>query len=399
MKKRAIWIAVSVLLVLGLVAGACTKPSVTTTPSGPAASPAPTASPSPTASPIPSPKPTTTVAPTTAPTPAQTEAIKWIQQLSYADSPSVPDRFKGFGYYGTATSGRSLADHLKKLTNGRLVVETVAAGAVVPVGQEFDGVKSGAIDGAWHAFAAGWTGKMPEAFVEVGMTYAWQNANELWDGNVNYGLHDIVKEAYAEQGIHINHGSNDNLYTWYTNFEPTTPWTFKGKKFRAWGMNGELVNALGGTAVAVPGTETYMAMKLGTVDAILYDSCQGEIQKLHEVTKYVVTNLNCSPTGLSYLTNLKRVQALPADIRLIFDTVVEPWNFYWSRYYAAADQWALQRLIKNGTWKGYEWSDADITKLRKEYALPLWDKVAEKSPRAKKAVDAIKQQMRDLGRI
>ena len=44
----------------------------------------------------------------------------------------------------------------------------------------------------------------------------------------------------------------------------------EGKKIHASGMRAKWMSALGASVVTLPGSELYMAMKLGTIDGITY---------------------------------------------------------------------------------------------------------------------------------
>lgn len=317
-----------------------------------------------------------------------------------------PDRFKNFGYWGSGSRGLYIADVVNRATSGRLKVEIATAGSIVPPGQEFDAIMAGTIDVMWHGFGSAWSGVIPEALCEVGLVYTWQTPYEYWDALYEWGLQSIIKEAYAEKGLWVANCPDNDRYTWYTNFEPTSPDTFKGKKFRAWGTAADWLKAFGASPVSVPGTETYMAAKLGTVDALLFTSMEGELAKLNEVTKYVVNDPPTTiPPGISFLINQKSLSKLPEDLRNILTEVVPlaAWNHSicnWNR-----EEYTYRKLTSLGKqgdlFNGYlpvNWSEADKARAYAA-AQTVWDETAKKSPRVKKMVDIIKAQMKEYGRI
>ncbi len=292
-----------------------------------------------------------------------------------------------------------MADVLNRATGGRLKVEVVPPNAIVPVSDIYKGVMQGAVDCSWHAFASGWTGLYPEAFMEVGMTYGWQDASEVWDAMIELGMQDIIQEANDQFGVWNVIASDTNLYTWFTNFEPTSPWTFKGKKLQAYGMSGEFVKALGASPTSLPATDRYMALKLGTIDGSnesFVDTIKN--RKFQEVTKYVVTKpKSINPLGVIYLTNQKSLAALPEDIRRIVKEVVPLCAWTWAHSYATREAATAAEASKLGL-KPVEWSDADTLKAI-ELAQTLWEDFGKKSPRCAKLLDILKKQLRDYGRL
>ena len=79
-----------------------------------------------------------------------------------------------------------------------------------------------------------------------------------------------------------------------------------------------MMKALGANPVPMPFGELYLAMKQGTIDGMELPPVTVRSEKFHEVTKYYsLTHHSYPPIG--YFTNLKKYQALPADLRQILD--------------------------------------------------------------------------------
>jgi len=324
--------------------------------------------------------------------------IKWINQLNYVIGTPDP-RMAGFGHNrGTVESAFIFTDYIEKASGGRLIIESVPPGAIVPVGEVFGAVSRGTIQASLHGFAAAWAATLPEGMFEIGPTMAWEHQWEYWDYMENWRGHEILNEAYAEHNIWRTSTSQGNYYSYLTNFDPSTPEAFKGKKLRSWGMNAQYLTAIGGSPVAVPGPETYMAVKLGTVDGALYNASHGEVMKLNEVTDYFLTSPIDGPTGITLMFNQDAIDSLPEDLRVMVQESYPHCLHTWGIYSRASEEISLRRNVVRGDWIPVQWSEEDA-KWARGVAQGLWDEFATQSPRCKLLVDQLKAQLTDLGKL
>jgi len=126
----------------------------------------------------------------------------------------------------------------------------------------------------------------------------------------------------------------------------------KGLKVRATGLSAKIVEALGGTPVAMTQPETYEALAKGVVEATLCPVETLKGWKQGETIQYVV-----DASGVGYTTamfvvmNKDKWAKLPADVQKIFTDVSQEW------------------IAKHGT----AWDDADkagreyVTELKREF--------------------------------
>jgi len=139
-----------------------------------------------------------------------------------------------------------------------------------------------------------------------------------------------------------------------------------------------------------------MAMKLGTIDGAIYGASGLQDVKLHEVVKYY-TLPTAAQIALSMLINKDSLAKLPPDLR----TVVEVGTRYilndTSMRYITQCKGSLNKSVNTGSVEICWLPEEEMSKMR-ALVKPLWDEVGAKSPRMKKGVDILKQQMRDLGR-
>jgi TRAP-type mannitol/chloroaromatic compound transport system substrate-binding protein len=311
------------------------------------------------------------------------QVITWKMQASYPLGTTV------------MMHGVEWAKYINQLTNGRLKIEILAPGAMCAVGDIVTYLEKGVFDCA-ITYGGFYTGLIPETDLEIGLPMGHMSWDEYWDAYWNRGLGNIIREAYAEHNIVQYPAAAGCYYHFNTNFPVTKLSDLKGKKIRALGVYGKYVQALGGSAVTIPGGELYMAMKLGTIDGAIYDASGLQDVKFHEVVKYY-TLPTAAQIALSLLINKKSLDKLPPDLRVIVDMgtrfiLEDTGNRYITMTKAS--------LAKSVAMKSVEISylpEKELVKMRK-LVTPIWNEVAAKSPRMKKGVDILKQQMRDVGR-
>jgi TRAP-type C4-dicarboxylate transport system substrate-binding protein len=79
-----------------------------------------------------------------------------------------------------------------------------------------------------------------------------------------------------------------------------------------------LMKALGANPVPMPYVEVYLAMKQGTIDGMELPSFSLTADKFQEVTKYYSLTRHSYPP-IAWFANLKKYQALPADLQKAVD--------------------------------------------------------------------------------
>lgn len=110
----------------------------------------------------------------------------------------------------------------------------------------------------------------------------------------------------------------------------------KGLKVRATGLSAKIVEALGGTPVAMSQPETYEALAKGVVDATLCPIETLKGWKQGETIEYVVDASAIGYTTTMFVVmNKDKWTALPADVQKTFNEVSQEWV---TRHGAAWDQ-------------------------------------------------------------
>ena len=138
-------------------------------------------------------------------------------------------------------------------------------GALVPPGQAFDAVSSGALDAAW-ATPGFWTGKDIAFAVYRRCRSAGHGQYLAWmkEG----GGEQMLQALYAKYNIHsvICHLIPPEASGWFRK-EIKTLADLKGLKMRFFGLGANVMQNLGVSTQLLQAGEIFQALQLGTIDA------------------------------------------------------------------------------------------------------------------------------------
>lgn len=113
----------------------------------------------------------------------------------------------------------------------------------------------------------------------------------------------------------------------------------KGLKVRATGLSAKIVEALGGTPVAMSQPETYEALAKGVVEATLCPIETLKGWKQGEAIEYVVDSTAIGyTTAMFVVMNKDKWAALPADVQKVFTDVSQEWIAKHGEAWDQADQ-------------------------------------------------------------
>lgn len=232
-------------------------------------------------------------------------------------------------------SAKLLVEMIERNAGGRLKMELLPAGAIVPAFEIQDAVHKGVLD-AGHTTPGYIIGKL-KAFVPLthgplfGMDFidyfGW-----YWDG----GGHELLNEAY-QQRLKMNvvsfqvHPEGPQAMGWFKK-EIRTFKDIKGMKYRIYAAGAEVYNKLGISAVVLPGGEIVPALERGVIDGAEWINCYDDkILGLDKVAKYhYAPGMHEPVTVGEFIINKKRWDELPADLKEIIKTSVQA--AYWMHF-------------------------------------------------------------------
>jgi TRAP-type mannitol/chloroaromatic compound transport system substrate-binding protein len=211
------------------------------------------------------------------------------------------------------------------LTGGRLKIEMLPAGAVVPGLQVIEAVSSGSLDGG-HGIPAFWFGKhLAFGLYGAGPDFG-MDANQLM-GWVEYGG---GKELYNE----IIQASRLNIVSYLGGPVPCepmgwfkkpikTPADLKGLKFRTSGLAVDMFTQLGVSAVQMAPADIVPALDRGLLDGAEFASATDDrVMGFPDVAKfYLQQSYHMANNFTEVMFNKAKHDALPEEIKAILKYV------------------------------------------------------------------------------
>lgn len=284
------------------------------------------------------------------------------------------------------------AGRVNSMSGGKLKIEVLPSGAVVPAFQLLDAVNKGTLDGGHGVLA---------------YHYGKQNALALWGSGPAFGMDPNMVLAWHHYGggkaileeIYKSIGMDVVSYVYGP--MPTQPFGWfkkpvsnvaqlKGVKFRTVGLAVDMYTDMGAAVNPLPGGEIIAALDRGLIDAAEFNNATSDrILGFPDVTKNcMLQSFHQSGEQFEILFNKAKLNALPAELRAIVDVAVQA---------SSADM----------SWKAIDRNSKDYVDLKKQgikffktpdsilkAQLASWDKIIAKkggeNPLFKKVLDSQK---------
>ena len=278
------------------------------------------------------------------------------------------------------------------MSGGRLRVELLAAGAVVPAFQLIDAVHNGILDGG-HGVSAYWFGKN-KAFSLFGTGPALgMDANQML-GWVRYGGGQQLYDELVGSILKLNitgflYGPMGTQPLGWFKKPIVDPDGLKNIKYRTVGLSADMFKALGTNVTILPGGEIVPALEKGLIDGAEFNNPSSDrLLGFTDVSKNLMVQSYHQPNeSFEILFNKAKLAALPAELQAMIRHAVDA---------ASADMsWkAMDRYSKD--MEAIKAAKVTVTKTPESVLraqLAAWDGVvAEQSKDAffKKVVDSQK---------
>ncbi len=269
---------------------------------------------------------------------AQQPTIKWRLSSSF------PKAIEGL--WGASPT---VAKFVNEMSDGKFVIDTFAAGEIVPGLQVLDAVSNGTVE-CGHTYGGYYVGKNPtlifDGSLPFGFTVRQHNAWYMFgDGK------KLLDEVYDGMGVvSIPMGNTGGqTFGWFRK-EIKTPADFVGVKMRVAGFGGRVLAKLGVVPQQIAGGDIYSALEKGTIDAAEWVGPHDD-EKLgfHKVAKYMhipgVLEL-CANTSL--YVNKTSWAALPVSYQTMLRAACTYALVEMLASYDAKNAKALARVIAGG---------------------------------------------------
>jgi len=285
-------------------------------------------------------------------------------------------------------------ERVKQDSNGRLVIQPFAAGAVTGVFESLDAVTAGVLQ-AHSSWPGYWTGKDAGLAVISDFVFGYQHPWQAEAWFYHRGGLQMLRTAYAKYNVYPVGVSWWGVESVVSKKPLTKMEDFKGVKFRSpQGMTAEILTKLGASIVVLPGGEVYSALDKGVVDAADWATLSmNQRMGFHEVAKYPTKLFHSMPVQ-EFSVNMDAWKKLPDDLKALLATATREWTWDQIQRIAVDDARVAKELAAKGV-VAATWPDAEQAKIR-ALAEKTWDEWSKKTPLAKQAYDSQLAWLKDL---
>jgi TRAP-type mannitol/chloroaromatic compound transport system substrate-binding protein len=223
---------------------------------------------------------------------------------------------------------RQYIERVEKMSNGRIKIDLLPAGAVVGAFQVLDGVNDGVIDAA-HTVPVYWYGK--------------HKAASLFGTGPVFGGSATTMLAWFHQG-----GGKDfyreltqdilklNVYGFYGFPMPAQPFGWfkkpvttvaeiQGFKYRTVGLAADLMQKMGMSVAQLPGGEIVPAMERGVIDAFEFNNPSSDLRfgSADVAKNYLLSSYHQASESFEILFNKDVFDGLDPDLKAILEYSME----------------------------------------------------------------------------
>jgi len=277
-------------------------------------------------------------------------------------------------------------ERVKGATNGRLVIQPFAAGAVTGPFETLDAVTAGVLQ-AQSSWPGWWTGKDAGLAVISDFVFGYEHPWQAEAWFYHRGGLQMLRQAYAKYNAFPVGVSWWGVESIVSKKPINKMEDFKGVKVRSpQGMTAEILTKLGASIVVLPGGEVYSALDKGVVDAADWATISmNQRMGFQEVAKFP-TKLFHSMPAQEFTVNMDAWKKLPDDIKAIVSTAVREWTWDQIQRIAVDDVRVTRELATKGV-TVTSWNDAEMVKIR-ALAERTWEDWSKKTPLAKTAYES-----------
>ncbi len=272
-------------------------------------------------------------------------------------------------------------DIVEEKTNGRVKLEYLGGAEVVPAFEQFDAVRNGTVDVALGV-ASYYTGSVPEG---VGIQY---NASKLPGELRAAGYHDLMQKLHADKGnvVYVANasGTPGEAFRLYTSKAVASIADLNGLKFRVSPVYTAIVQAMGGTPVALPPADTYSALERGIVDGLGWTYAGTLDYGFPEVAKYVINHPFYSLNS-AIIMNQETWDDLPDEVKQQIEEASVEFEKQVVAYYADYIAQEDARLKEAGV-EFVTFSDAEAKQYTDAAYDAGWAKFLEENPEHGQAI-------------
>ena len=265
--------------------------------------------------------------------------IRWNMATSWPESLDT--------IYGGAVA---LAARIGEMSDGRFEIKPYAAGELVPGLQVLDAVQNGSVE-CGHTASYYYIGKNPAlalgTTLPFGLNAQQQNA-WLYEGGGNEAM-DRLFGDFGVLGFPAGN-TGPQMGGWFKRQVKTVA-DLQGLKMRIPGLGGEVMASLGVNVQVLPGSEIFLALERGAIDAAEFvGPYDDEKLGLWKAAKYYYHPGLWEPgPTVHLLVNQRTWETLPTIYQDMLRTAASEVNLKMLARYDQRNGDALKRLVAGGT--------------------------------------------------
>jgi len=247
--------------------------------------------------------------------------------------------------HGVGVLGSQFCDEIKKRTNGRVEIQYYPGGTLVTAPKVFNGVVQGVADIGLSASNYN-MGRFP-VFELIGLPLGFPSGWVVT--HVNNDLFEKFKPKEWD-AVHVLYFHGPGPYLVQTIKKPVkTLEEMKGLKLRGVGALADTEKDLGATPMPLEMADVYESMRRGVIDGIMGPLEQLKGWKTGDIVRYVTACWDVGIGSVFYVVmNKDKWNALPPDIKKIFEEVSDEWAEKTGVMWNKADIEGWEELKKQG---------------------------------------------------
>nr|WP_321454657.1 TRAP transporter substrate-binding protein [uncultured Cohaesibacter sp.] len=284
---------------------------------------------------------------------------------------------------------KNWAHNIEVMTDGRVKIEILPTGAVVPHNQTLDAVRSGILQG--HLTDPSYFSGLDPAFSMLGnLVGAWGDPLEFLEYMKYGGGEQLYNELVEPYNVHLIGAAATGLEAFVTKKPIRTVADLKGLKVRApEGMVYEIFSKAGASPVNLPGSEVYTGLEKGVIDAADYTVFStNQAQGLHQFARYPNYPGFHSLPMVAVSINKEIWDGLPEDIKTVLETATDDLAYDLVFKLKARDLKAVEEARKDPNIEIIDMAPAERKKFR-NIAKEEWGVWAKKNALTQKVYDSV----------
>jgi len=313
--------------------------------------------------------------------PVTAKEIQWKAQTSFPSQDS-----------GTIHHAQGMVDATNTALKGQLSTTFFQLGQIVPEAEMGSALSHGVYDAAYMPAMA----RTEAGNIGFGLPFSWDSFEDVIEFYYDYGFLDWLRKHEEKYNIFVGCPLPWGPVALFSNFPVNKMEDYKGKKIWSWGLMSAVIESFGAKPVMFDPGDVYMALKLGTIDGVLFGPAELETMKLKEVIKYISLPALIDPLVMDWSMNMNSWKKLSPDTQETYIKVMK------ENIRPMYDRIAIENNI--GFKKAEEYGVKTIhlspeeAKRLKKVARETWDIQAAKNPANEEAVAMLRKFLEKKGK-